>query len=243
MPVARHSSSRLPGSPVAKLRDHRRSGRRSGQCPASSPTASACSSVRSRQFRARAAQAAARRRDRSHRERHLRHGRIGRPGPSSHSQVRPAPKQSSLRRAQHRSAAPNEKKPKFVPYPCGEPPKIRRFYYANTCRSACRESPSRVAFLGIGPERMPPALVVVRKLTRSRLNGSTRSGRFSDESFRLCDIQFDRPKVLVEPCTAFDECGDFDGTRRFDRVRRPASGNSRRGRGCARGRRRAGRAR
>ena len=40
-------------------------------------------------------------------------------------------------------------------------------------------------------------------------------GRFSDESFRLCDIQFNRPQILVEAFSTSEEISDFDGTRRI----------------------------
>ena len=41
------------------------------------------------------------------------------------------------------------------------------------------------------------------------LRGSTYGGRFSDEPFRLRDIQFDHPQILVEACPPREEIGDF----------------------------------
>lgn len=40
-------------------------------------------------------------------------------------------------------------------------------------------------------------------------------GRFSDESFRLCDIQFNCPQILVEAFSTSEEISNFDGTRRI----------------------------
>ena len=61
---------------------------------------------------------------------------------------------------------------------------------------------------------MPPALVLLGGSPLSR-QGSTHGGRFSDEPFRLRDIQFDCPRILVEACASREEIGDFRGTCRF----------------------------
>src|SRR4051794_3625301 len=45
--------------------------------------------------------------------------------------------------------------------------------------------------------------------------------RFSDEPFGLCDIQFDYPRIFVEPCPLGEESRDFYGTRRVRRADAP----------------------
>jgi hypothetical protein len=41
---------------------------------------------------------------------------------------------------------------------------------------------------------------------------STRRGRFSDESFRLRDIQFNQPQIRVEASATREEIVEFGGT-------------------------------
>jgi len=69
---------------------------------------------------------------------------------------------------------------------------------------------------GIFPYKNAPALVVVR-VSAPRPAGSTRGGRFSDEPFRLRDVQFDCPGILVEACALSEEIGNLPGIRRFGR--------------------------
>lgn len=49
------------------------------------------------------------------------------------------------------------------------------------------------------------------------LRGQPDSSRFSDESFRRCDIQFDSPKILVEAFSGGDESLHLLGTGRIGR--------------------------
>ena len=73
---------------------------------------------------------------------------------------------------------------------------------------------------------MPPALAVVPGF--SPRNGAVNpKGRFSDEPFGVRDIQFDRPRILVEPCPLGEEIADFHGTRRIGRAGRAASDSCR----------------
>lgn len=60
-----------------------------------------------------------------------------------------------------------------------------------------------------------PPLFLLTGVSPGRRAGSTRGSRFSDEPFGVRDIQFNRPEILVEPCTLSEELGNFDGTRRF----------------------------
>jgi hypothetical protein len=46
---------------------------------------------------------------------------------------------------------------------------------------------------------------------------STHRGRFSDEPFGVRDVQFDRPRILVEPCATREEIPNVGGTRRVAR--------------------------
>jgi hypothetical protein len=45
---------------------------------------------------------------------------------------------------------------------------------------------------------------------------STHRGRFSDESFRLRDIQFNQPQIPVDPSAPREEIRQIDGTFRVD---------------------------
>src|SRR5438270_11677242 len=75
--------------------------------------------------------------------------------------------------------------------------------------------PSRVASLLIlGTAECPPLLLLWR-VSPARRPRSTRTGRFSDEPFRLRDIQFDCPIILVEALALGEEIREFGGTRRF----------------------------
>src|SRR3954468_21027515 len=101
-----------------------------------------------------------------------------------------------------------------MPHYCGQPPEKRRQFTREYFRSSpLGSSPSRVASLLLLQSRMPPALVV-EQVFHSASAWSRRSGRFSDEPFRVRDVQFDCPAILVEPCPPGEEIGDFRGTRR-----------------------------
>jgi hypothetical protein len=64
---------------------------------------------------------------------------------------------------------------------------------------------------------MPPALGVIG-VSLGRWQRSTHQGRFSDEPFGVRDIQFDCPRIFVEPCSPREEIGNFGGTGRFGRA-------------------------
>ena len=64
---------------------------------------------------------------------------------------------------------------------------------------------------------MPPALFV-QVVSPPKPQGSTQGGRFSDESFRRCDVQFNLPRIRVEPCLLFEELTQIGGTKRSFRA-------------------------
>src|SRR5438874_3070621 len=105
---------------------------------------------------------------------------------------------------------------------CGQLPEKRRLTTREYFRfSPLGNCPSRVAFLLIlGTAECPPLLLLWR-VSPSWPPRSTRTGRFSDEPFRLRDIQFDCPVILVEACALGEETRNFGGTRRFARPGRP----------------------
>ncbi len=65
--------------------------------------------------------------------------------------------------------------------------------------------------------RKCPPLLLLSEVFPAMARRSTRRGRFSDEPFGVRDIQFDCPKILVEPCPPREEIRDFQGTCRFGR--------------------------
>ena len=70
-------------------------------------------------------------------------------------------------------------------------------------------------------QKVPPALSL-NVVSPPMLRGSRRAGRFSDESFRLRDVQFDLPQIRVESCLLFEEVPNLLGTRSLSRPdRRP----------------------
>src|SRR5206468_9709092 len=63
-----------------------------------------------------------------------------------------------------------------------------------------------------------PPLLLLSRVSPRWIDGSTRSGRFSDVPFWVHDIQFDCPHILVEPCPLSEEISQIGGTRRFGRA-------------------------
>lgn len=88
---------------------------------------------------------------------------------------------------------------------------------ANTTARACRDTPSRVASFGVSCQEDAPRSCCWTRVSSGRPRGSTHAGRFSDESFRICDIELDRPEILVEPCAIGDESCNLFGTCRIAR--------------------------
>src|SRR5690348_2150792 len=70
------------------------------------------------------------------------------------------------------------------------------------------------------PGECPPLLLLFGVFTAGR-RWSRRGSRFSDEPFRVRDIQFNCPTVLVEACPTREEIADIGGTRRFAGPNRP----------------------
>src|SRR5205809_4896585 len=97
-----------------------------------------------------------------------------------------------------------------MPYLCGKSPEKRRPTTREYFRFSPRGNfPSRVASLLLLTQAECPPLLLLNRVSPARATGSSRSGRFSDEPFRVRDIQFDRPQILVEPCTLGDELCNF----------------------------------
>ena len=67
------------------------------------------------------------------------------------------------------------------------------------------------------PQAECPPLLLLSKVSPGDRSGSTRRGRFSDEPFRVRDIQFHGPEIFVEPCPLREEISNCEGTWRFGR--------------------------
>src|SRR5947209_15006691 len=63
----------------------------------------------------------------------------------------------------------------------------------------------------------PPLLLLSKVFTAVRAR-SRQSDRFSDEPFRVRDVQFDRPAILVKSRALGEEIRYFCGTCRFGRA-------------------------
>jgi hypothetical protein len=80
---------------------------------------------------------------------------------------------------------------------------------------ACRPFPvSRGIPARFTPAECPPLFVLVRVSPGSPPR-STQRGRFSDEPFRVRDVQFQSPRILVKTRTFGEEASNFDGTCGF----------------------------
>ena len=113
-----------------------------------------------------------------------------------------------------RSTIRNEEKPKLYQYRAVNHQQPGYDFLGITCGSPRDDFPSCVASRSvIRPKDTPRSLVEPVSGHGSR--GSSHRSRFSDEPFRVRDVQFDDPGILVEPCALSEEFVDFDGTGRF----------------------------
>jgi hypothetical protein len=73
-------------------------------------------------------------------------------------------------------------------------------------------SPSRVAPAPARSGLQVPPLCICNSVSACERPGSTDGGHFSDESFWLCDVQFNVPTIRVESSLLSEESRNFRGT-------------------------------